>query len=403
MLATAAEIAAPRRSPSRLTKLALADGGHARLREPACSGRRWPSRSRWPPRTCRRGSGPRGRSGRRSSTGAERAGHEKRPPARLATLAFPLRVSRRRAGGLICGTPRRRGRAAVNACDAPRLWTSLWTNLWTRATRWNARTGSGTGLWTTRRAARVRPRPDQREWLSTGCGREKVRRQRTAVTPRGGYDAGPVAALRRIAFLLERAREDTYKVKAFRAAAATILPLPADEVAARGRGRHAHRAARHRRQLGAGDRRRGARRGARAAGRARGASTPARWPPGGARAAGRAARRPALPLRLVRRRLADRGDGVHRDRARPRVPRAHRPLAAADGRPRAQRRAADPAARRGRRGQRPPRRRGFTLLKGIEVDILDDGALDQTDELLGRLDVRVASVHSKLRDGRATR
>jgi putative hydrolase len=40
---------------------------------------------------------------------------------------------------------------------------------------------------------------------------------------------------------------------------------------------------------------------------------------------------------------------------------------------------------------------GFTLLTGIEVDILDDGALDQDDELLGRLDVVVASVHSKLR------
>ena len=40
---------------------------------------------------------------------------------------------------------------------------------------------------------------------------------------------------------------------------------------------------------------------------------------------------------------------------------------------------------------------GFTLLKGIEVDILDDGCLDQTDEMLARLDVRVASVHSKLR------
>ena len=38
----------------------------------------------------------------------------------------------------------------------------------------------------------------------------------------------------------------------------------------------------------------------------------------------------------------------------------------------------------------------FTLLKGIEVDILDDGSLDQTDEMLSRLDVRVASVHSKL-------
>jgi putative hydrolase len=39
----------------------------------------------------------------------------------------------------------------------------------------------------------------------------------------------------------------------------------------------------------------------------------------------------------------------------------------------------------------------FRLLSGIEVDILDDGALDQSDELLGRLDVVVASVHSKLR------
>jgi putative hydrolase len=37
------------------------------------------------------------------------------------------------------------------------------------------------------------------------------------------------------------------------------------------------------------------------------------------------------------------------------------------------------------------------LLSGIEVDILDDGALDQSDELLGSLDVVVASVHSKLR------
>ncbi|HEX8972987.1 PHP domain-containing protein [Oryzihumus sp.] len=39
----------------------------------------------------------------------------------------------------------------------------------------------------------------------------------------------------------------------------------------------------------------------------------------------------------------------------------------------------------------------FRLLKGIEVDILDDGELDQTPEMLGRLDVVVASVHSKLK------
>ena len=39
----------------------------------------------------------------------------------------------------------------------------------------------------------------------------------------------------------------------------------------------------------------------------------------------------------------------------------------------------------------------FRILTGIEVDILEDGALDQDDDLLGRLDVVVASVHSKLR------
>ena len=39
----------------------------------------------------------------------------------------------------------------------------------------------------------------------------------------------------------------------------------------------------------------------------------------------------------------------------------------------------------------------FRLLSGIEVDILDDGALDQHPDLLGELDVVVASVHSKLR------
>jgi putative hydrolase len=44
------------------------------------------------------------------------------------------------------------------------------------------------------------------------------------------------------------------------------------------------------------------------------------------------------------------------------------------------------------RGGRP-----FRILTGIEVDILEDGSLDQEEELLARLDVVVASVHSKLR------
>ncbi|MET4542023.1 putative hydrolase [Arthrobacter bambusae] len=45
---------------------------------------------------------------------------------------------------------------------------------------------------------------------------------------------------------------------------------------------------------------------------------------------------------------------------------------------------------------------GFRLLKGIEVDILEDGTLDQTPHMLGQLDVVVASVHSKLRSDKKT-
>ena len=39
----------------------------------------------------------------------------------------------------------------------------------------------------------------------------------------------------------------------------------------------------------------------------------------------------------------------------------------------------------------------FRILTGIEVDILSDGSLDQTPELLSRLDIVVGSVHSELR------
>ncbi len=39
----------------------------------------------------------------------------------------------------------------------------------------------------------------------------------------------------------------------------------------------------------------------------------------------------------------------------------------------------------------------FRILTGVEVDILEDGRLDQDSDLLAELDVVVASVHSKLR------
>jgi putative hydrolase len=44
----------------------------------------------------------------------------------------------------------------------------------------------------------------------------------------------------------------------------------------------------------------------------------------------------------------------------------------------------------------------FRILTGIEVDILADGVLDQQEELLGELDVVVASCHSNLREERAS-
>ncbi|MEI2650766.1 MAG: PHP domain-containing protein [Microthrixaceae bacterium] len=39
----------------------------------------------------------------------------------------------------------------------------------------------------------------------------------------------------------------------------------------------------------------------------------------------------------------------------------------------------------------------FRILRGVEVDILEDGTLDHSDEVLAGLDIVVASVHSKLK------
>src|SRR4051812_5421454 len=64
-------------------------------------------------------------------------------------------------------------------------------------------------------------------------GRIRVRPRPRVAAVAEEYDKGPVAALRRIGFLLERGREETYKVRAYRNAAAAILPLGEDEVRAR--------------------------------------------------------------------------------------------------------------------------------------------------------------------------
>src|SRR5690606_17559333 len=45
--------------------------------------------------------------------------------------------------------------------------------------------------------------------------------------------------------------------------------------------------------------------------------------------------------------------------------------------------------------------KGFTMLKGAEVDILEDGSLDLCDDLLQRLDLTVCAIHYKFNLPRA--
>jgi putative hydrolase len=213
-----------------------------------------------------------------------------------------------------------------------------------------------------------------------------------------GYDGGPVGALRRIAFLMERGREETRRIQAFRNAAAVVLPLPHDEVVAR---------------VEAGT-----------------LTDLAGIGPSTASVIADAVRG-VLPERLAKLEaafgpLVQGGDEVrallrgdlhsHSDwsdggspieeMAFTAMELGHEYLVLTDHSPRL-------TIAHGLSPERLTRQLGvvdavndhlaaigggtFTLLKGIEVDILDDGGLDQDDELLARLDVRVASVHSKLK------
>jgi putative hydrolase len=209
----------------------------------------------------------------------------------------------------------------------------------------------------------------------------------------------PIADLRRTAFLLERANEGAYRVRAFRSAAAALADLPDDELAARaeagtltelaGVGEVTARCVA---ESLAGEepvylRRLSATEGADLA---------------GAAAVLRTALRGDCHLHSD---WSDGGSPIE-EMALAAVELGHEYMVLTDHSPRLTVARGLTAARLRRQlayvaainGALPA---GFRILTGIEVDILEDGSLDQDPGLLAELDVVVGSVHSGLRDDSA--
>ncbi|GAA1650331.1 PHP domain-containing protein [Georgenia ruanii] len=204
----------------------------------------------------------------------------------------------------------------------------------------------------------------------------------------------PVSALRRVAYLLERELAEPHRVRAYRTAANRLASLPAGEVDRRA-------AAGTLTQLpGVGPKT------AAIASQAVGGGTPEYLAELEARAVS-----PLVPggetvrgwLRGDLHAHSDWSDGTTPidEMARAAIMVGHDYLALTDHSPRL-------TIANGLSPERLRRQLGviaelnsvlapFRILTGIEVDILEDGTLDQDDALLAELDVVVASVHSKLR------